>query len=40
VDFPVEVRGRLGRRLTTTLGDGGPTVRVVTTNGGVKVSRR
>jgi DUF4097 and DUF4098 domain-containing protein YvlB len=40
VDFPVEVRGRLGRRLTTTLGDGGPTIRVVTTNGGVQVSRR
>jgi DUF4097 and DUF4098 domain-containing protein YvlB len=39
IDFPVMVQGRVGRRLTTTLGDGGPTVRAVTTNGGVKVQR-
>jgi hypothetical protein len=39
IDFPVTVQGRVGRRLTTTLGDGGPTVRAVTTNGGVKVQR-
>ncbi len=38
-DFPVEVRGRLSRRITTTLGDGGPKVRVMTTNGGVSVRR-
>lgn len=40
VDFPVRVSGRLGHRLHTTLGEGGPPVRVVTTNGGVRVSRR
>ncbi len=40
IDFPVTVRGRIGRRLETTLGDGGPTVRVVTTNGGVRIERR
>lgn len=40
IDFPVTVRGRIGRQLRTTLGDGGPTVRVVTTNGGVKIKRR
>lgn len=40
VDFPVTVRGRIGRQLRTTLGDGGPTIRAVTTNGGVHISRR
>jgi DUF4097 and DUF4098 domain-containing protein YvlB len=39
LDFPVTVQGRIGRRLTTTLGEGGPTIRAVTTNGGVKVVR-
>lgn len=39
IDFPVTVRGRIGRRLHTTLGDGGPTIRAVTTNGGVRISR-
>jgi len=39
IDFPVTVRGRIGRRLTTTLGDGGPRVRAFTTNGGVKIRR-
>ncbi len=38
-DFPVQVRGRLSRRITTTLGEGGPPVRVMTTNGGVTVRR-
>jgi DUF4097 and DUF4098 domain-containing protein YvlB len=39
LDFPVTVQGRIGKRLSTTLGDGGPTVRAVTTNGGVRISR-
>jgi DUF4097 and DUF4098 domain-containing protein YvlB len=39
IDFPVTVQGRLGRQLSTTLGDGGPLVRAQTTNGGVRVSR-
>lgn len=39
LDFPVTVQGRLGRRLDVTLGEGGPTVRAVTTNGGVKLER-
>jgi hypothetical protein len=39
IDFPVLVHGRIGRRLTTTLGEGGPTVRAVTTNGGVRIVR-
>ena len=40
VDFPITVRGRIGRQLRTTLGDGGPTIRAMTTNGGVKIRRR
>jgi Putative adhesin len=39
VDFPVTVQGKIGRRITTTLGDGGPPVRVSTQNGGVRVRR-
>lgn len=39
IDFPVTVQGRIGRRLSTTLGDGGPTIRAVTTNGGVEIRR-
>jgi hypothetical protein len=39
IDFPVTVQGRMGRELSTTLGDGGPLLRVATTNGGVRVSR-
>jgi len=42
-DFPVNVpmteRGRLPRDITIDLGSGGPTIRVVTTNGGVRVRR-
>ena len=41
VDFPITVQGRIGgRRITTTLGRGGPTVRVVTTNGPAIVRHR
>ena len=42
VDFPVTVRGELNSRrgLSTTLGSGGPAVRLQMTNGGVKISRR
>jgi len=39
IDFPVQVRGRLTRRINTKLGDGGPPIRVVTTNGGVSIRR-
>ncbi|GMV05604.1 MAG: hypothetical protein AMXMBFR53_18810 [Gemmatimonadota bacterium] len=39
IDFPVTVQGRIGRTLRTTLGDGGPTIRATTTNGGVRISR-
>ncbi|MEO8663229.1 MAG: DUF4097 family beta strand repeat-containing protein [Bryobacteraceae bacterium] len=40
VDFPVTVRREIGRNFATTLGKGGPTVRVTTTNGGVRISRK
>lgn len=39
VDFPVTVRGRIDSRISTTLGNGGKTIRVKTTNGSVKVRR-
>ncbi len=42
IDFPVTVQGELSSRrgISTTLGSGGPPVRVRTTNGGVKINRR
>jgi len=42
IDFPITVQGELTPRrgLNTTLGSGGPLVRVRTTNGGVNISRR
>ncbi len=42
IDFPITVQGELtGRRgISTTLGSGGPLVRVRTTNGGVRIGRR
>ncbi len=39
VEFPITVQGMVGRRLTTTLGAGGPLIRVRTTNGGVTLKR-
>jgi DUF4097 and DUF4098 domain-containing protein YvlB len=39
VDFPVTVQGRISRELAVNLGNGGPTIRAMTTNGGVKVRR-
>jgi len=38
IDFPVTVRGEIGRSLSTTLGSGGAPIRVKTTNGGVRIS--
>lgn len=39
IDFPVTVRGRIGRQVTTDLGQGGATIRVMTTNGGVVIRK-
>ena len=38
-DFPVMVKGRISKRISATLGEGGPTIRVMTTNGGVKLKQ-
>jgi hypothetical protein len=40
IDIPITVRGRIDRTIRTQLGAGGPLVRVMTTNGGVRVRRR
>lgn len=37
VDFPITISGRLGRRISTTLGGGGPLVRVETTGGAIRI---
>lgn len=39
IDFPVTVQGRITRELAVNLGSGGPTVRAMTTNGGVRIKR-
>jgi DUF4097 and DUF4098 domain-containing protein YvlB len=39
-DFPLTVQGRIGRRIDATLGSGGPTVSLNTTNGGIDIRRR
>jgi DUF4097 and DUF4098 domain-containing protein YvlB len=40
IDFPITVQGLIGKRIQTQLGAGGPLVRVVTTNGGVRITER
>lgn len=40
IGFPITVQGRIDRSLTTQLGQGGPLVRVMTTNGGVTIRKR
>jgi DUF4097 and DUF4098 domain-containing protein YvlB len=40
IDFPITVQGLIGKRIQTQLGTGGALVRVMTTNGGVRVSER
>ncbi len=37
LDFPITVKGKVGRSIETTLGSGGAPVRIKTTNGGVNV---
>jgi hypothetical protein len=39
LDIPVMVQGRIDRVIRTRLGDGGPRIRAMTTNGGVVVRR-
>jgi len=40
IGFPITVQGRIDRRLTTQLGQGGSLVRVMTTNGGVRLRQQ
>ena len=40
IDFPITVQGMIGKRIQTQLGSGGPVVRVVTVNGGVRVRQQ
>jgi len=37
IDFPVTAQRRIGRDVSTTLGEGGPPLRIKTVNGGVRV---
>jgi len=39
VDFPLTVQGRITKEISTNLGAGGPTIRAMTTNGGVRLQR-
>lgn len=39
-DFPVIVSGRVNRDIEATLGAGGPPIRVRTSNGGVRITRK
>jgi len=36
-DFPVTVQGKISKKIQATLGEGGPRIRITTTNGGVDV---
>lgn len=40
IDYPMTLQGRIDRHITTTLGDGGAPVRVVTTNGPLRVRQQ
>jgi hypothetical protein len=40
IDFPVTLQGDIGRSFSTDIGGGGPTVRVRTSNGGVRITKK
>lgn len=40
VDYPITVQGKIERNLSVNLGSGGPTIRAMTTNGGVSIRRK
>jgi DUF4097 and DUF4098 domain-containing protein YvlB len=40
IDFPITVHGMISKNIQAQLGAGGPVVRVVTTNGGVRVRQQ
>lgn len=40
IDFPVTLQGRINRRISTKLGNGGAMIRAITTNGSVSIRER
>ena len=40
VDFPITVQGRLNKNISADLNGGGPTIRVMTRNGSVRIEQR
>jgi hypothetical protein len=40
IDFPVTMQGAIGKSISTDLGSGGPTLRVRTSNGGVRIRKK
>jgi len=40
IEFPVTVQGEIGNSFSTDLGSGGPTLRVRTSNGGVRITKK
>ena len=40
VDFPITVQGRMNREIATNLGAGGPLIRVRTSNGGIRITKK
>ena len=40
IDFPVTMQGRIDRSFSTDLGSGGATLRVHTSNGGVRITKK
>jgi DUF4097 and DUF4098 domain-containing protein YvlB len=40
MDVPVMVTGKIGKQVAANLGNGGPVIRAVTTNGGIVVKRK
>ena len=39
INFPITVQGTIGKRVETSLGQGGPTIEFITVNGGVSVNK-
>jgi len=39
-DYPITVQGEIKRQLSVNLGDGGQTIRAMTTNGGITIKRK
>jgi hypothetical protein len=40
IDFPVTVQGTVGKSFSTDLGSGGAPIKVHTSNGGVKITKK